>query len=85
MIFLSLSVAFELQHFALEFSILIIVSTVFFFLEKAAFRMQDPFENVPTDTPVTSIAEKIEGDILELLGKEVEDSSDISTHKFYIL
>ena len=34
-IFLSLSVAFKLQHFLLQFIILIIVSMVFFYLEKA--------------------------------------------------
>ena len=84
-IFLSLSVAFKLQHFVLEFSILLIVSTVFFFLEKAAFRMQDPFENIPTDTPVTSLAEKIECDVLELLGQEVKSSSKESTSDFFVM
>ncbi|MCV9385983.1 bestrophin family protein [Reichenbachiella ulvae] len=84
-IFLSLSVAFKLQHFALEFSILVIVSIVFFFLEKAAFRMQDPFENIPTDTPVTFIAEKIESDILEMLGKENNASPQTSSRQFYVL
>ncbi len=67
-VFLSLSVTFKLQHFVLEFMILIIVSLVFLFLEKAARRMQDPFENLPTDTPVTAIATKIKQDTLALLG-----------------
>jgi ion channel-forming bestrophin family protein len=31
--------------------------------------MQDPFENRPTDTAVTSIARKIEINIKELLGE----------------
>ena len=84
-IFLSLSVAFKLQHFALEFSILLIVSTVFFFLEKAAFRMQDPFENIPTDIPVTWIAEKIESDTLEMLGQEVKTSPKELTGEFYVM
>jgi putative membrane protein len=84
-IFLSLSVAFKLQHFILEFFILVIVSTVFFFLEKAAFRMQDPFENIPTDTPMTFIAEKIEGDILQLLDQKGSSSSKVSDHGYYVL
>lgn len=84
-IFLSLSVAFKLQHFALEFAILVIVSTVFFFLEKAAFRMQDPFENIPTDTPVTFIAKNIEADILEMLGQKNGYSSIVSSNEFYKL
>lgn len=84
-IFLSLSVTFKLQHFVLEFMILVIVSMVFFFLEKAAYRMQDPFENLPTDTPVTAIATIIKQDTLALLG--IEDVSTIvpSKSKFYEL
>ena len=69
-IFLSLSVAFSLQHFILQFFILMIVSSVFFFLEKAAFRLQDPFENKPSDTPMTSIAENIEHNVMEILGED---------------
>jgi len=69
-IFLSLSVAFSLQHFILQFSILMIVSSVFFFLEKAAFRLQDPFENKPSDTPMTNIAENIEHNVMEILGED---------------
>ncbi len=84
-IFLSLSVAFKLQHFVLEFIILVIVSMVFFFLEKAAYRMQDPFENLPTDTPVTSIAEKIKRDTLGLLGIEDVSTTLKSKSKFYEL
>lgn len=84
-IFLSLSVTFKLQHFALEFSILVIVSTVFFFLEKAAYRMQDPFENIPTDIPITSIAKKIEQDIMELLGKKTTSTPQEAIFDFYVL
>ncbi|UBM60026.1 hypothetical protein LAG90_05125 [Marinilongibacter aquaticus] len=84
-IFLSLSVAFKLQHFLVEFFILIIVSLLFFFLEKAAFRMQDPFENVPTDIPVTSLARNIESDIMELLGKKLEPFPTEPVNKYYIL
>lgn len=84
-IFLSLSVAFKLQHFILEFAILVIVSMVFFFLEKAAFRMQDPFENIPTDTSVTFIAQNIEADILQLLDQKVSSAPKVSGHQYYIL
>lgn len=84
-VFLSLSVAFKLQHFVLEFIILVIVSMVFFFLEKAAYRMQDPFENLPTDTPVTSIAEKIKRDTLALLNVEDVSAPYKPPYKFYEL
>ena len=83
-VFLALSVSFRLQHIVLEMAILVIVSMVFFFLEKAAFRMQDPFENVPTDTPMTSISRKIESNILELLG-EIHVDKPVKSGKFYVL
>jgi putative membrane protein len=83
-IFLSLSVAFRLQNFILGFSILIIVSMVFFFLEKVAYRMQDPFENIPTDTPVTTIAKEIENNLLEVLEQKIHIETKESD-KFYVL
>ena len=85
MVFLSLSVSFKLQHFFLEFCILVIVSMVFFFLEKAAYRMQDPFENLPTDTPMTTIAGSIESDILEWIQEERKNEVSSSAPVFYKL
>ena len=82
-IFLSMSVPLRLP-ILLEVSILIIVSMVFFFLEKAAYRLQDPFENLPTDTPVTSIARTIDINIRQLLG-EKELPKPIEPNGFYIL
>jgi putative membrane protein len=83
-IFLALSVSFRLQHIVLEMVILVIVSMVFFFLEKAAFRMQDPFENIPTDTPMTSISHKIKENILDILG-EKNSVTEVEPRKFYVL
>ncbi len=53
-----------------ELPLLLLISTAFFLLEKSATHMQDPFENRPTDTAVTSIARKIEINIKELLGEK---------------
>lgn len=61
-------------------------------IEKMSIHLQDPFENKPTDTPVTSIAKTIERDLRQMLkesqpaeeGRKLEISE---SHKvdFYIL
>lgn len=47
-----------------------LISIPFFLLEKTASHMQDPFSNLPTDTPVTAIARSIEINLLQLIGEE---------------
>ncbi len=65
-----LSLALEDVYGVLEIPILILISIPFLMLEKIAFVIQDPFENIATDTPVTNIAKAIEINIKELLGEE---------------
>ncbi|WP_297793732.1 bestrophin family protein [uncultured Eudoraea sp.] len=67
---LLLSLALESVYGFLEVPILILISIPFFMLEKIAFVIQDPFENKPTDTAMTSIARAIEINIKELLEEE---------------
>lgn len=67
-----------------EVPILIIVSTIFFFLEKAAFRLQDPFENEPTEIQVISMVRTIEINITQLL-VETELPPAIKAKSFYVL
>lgn len=50
-----------------ETPLLLAISSAFFLLEKSATHMQDPFENRPTDTPVTAIARTIEINIKQLI------------------
>jgi len=50
-----------------EIPLLLLISAAFFLLEKSATHMQDPFENRPTDTAVTTIARTIETNIRQLL------------------
>ena len=57
---------------------------MFFSLEKAAFRLQDPFENKPTDTAMSSISRTIDINIRQLLDEE-ELPEPIKPGKFYIL
>lgn len=62
-----LSVGLKNVMLAYEIPLLMIVSLVFFLLEKTAYHMQDPFRNRPTDTSVTQIARTIEINIKQLI------------------
>jgi putative membrane protein len=66
-----------------ETPLLIAISTSFFLLEKSAKHMQDPFENRPTDTAMTSIAVTIEINIKQLL-KETEIPAVHQANEFFI-
>jgi len=47
----------------------IVISFIFLIIEQIAIQIQDPFENKPNDTPVTTIAKNIEIDLREILGE----------------
>ncbi len=47
------------------------ISSCFLLIEKMAIHLQDPFDNKPTDTPVTSIACKIEQDLKQTIRQHV--------------
>lgn len=83
---------FSIMEFLGVFQIPLVVaiSASFFLIEKMAIHLQDPFENKPTDTPTTTICNKIEADLRELLKDEyarVPDpgTSPKSSAMFYIL
>ena len=64
--------------------LVLIIGTLFFMLEGAAYNLQDPFENRPSDTAMTSIARTIEINIRQLL--QEEDIPDpIEANGFYIM
>jgi putative membrane protein len=44
----------------IQVPLVITISSAFFLIEKMAIHLQDPFENKPTDTPLTTIARNIE-------------------------
>jgi putative membrane protein len=67
-----------------EVPLLLILSTGFFVLERTATQLQDPFENAPTDTPMTTIATNIEINIKQLL-KETDIPDPFQPNKFYLL
>lgn len=62
-----------IEYFGLfEVPLVIAISASFLLIEKMAIHLQDPFENKPTDTPMTSIAKSIEKNLTALyrLGKD---------------
>ncbi|TWR24704.1 hypothetical protein FPZ43_17525 [Mucilaginibacter pallidiroseus] len=60
----------EDQGKLVEVSLTIIVPTLFIIIEQTAILMQDPFENRPTDTPMTNLAMSIENTLMEMVGEK---------------
>lgn len=82
-IFLSLSSGFQVNIVS-QIIIITSISMVFFFLEELAHKLQDPFHNYPTDTPITALTRSIEINICQLLG-EKNIPKPIEPNKFYIM
>lgn len=61
---------------AVQMILVILISAAFLFIEKMATNLQDPFENKPTDTPMSTISSNIEKDLMEML-----DGNAFDTHK----
>lgn len=60
-----------IEYFGLfEVPLVVAISACFLLIEKMAIHLQDPFENKPTDTPMTHIARNIENNLLQLYGLE---------------
>jgi len=64
--------------------LLLLISAGFFFIEKIAFHLQDPFRNRPSDVPVTQITEQIEKNIRQLLGEAVITNATISKNHYIL-
>ncbi|MFD2325083.1 bestrophin family protein [Mucilaginibacter galii] len=59
----------EDQSKLVEISLTIIIPALFIAIEQTAILMQDPFENRPTDTPMTQLAKTIENTLMEIVGE----------------
>ncbi len=79
-----LSMSLTELHSLIEIPIDILIAIPFFVLDKIAFYIQDPFENRPTDTPMTSISRNIEINIKQILG-EPDIPEPIKPETFYIM
>jgi len=79
-----LPLAFRDPNKWLEFPIVSCISIVFFSIENLALGLQDPFENRPTDIPISSIARNIEIHGLKVLG-EKDIPEPFPAQKFYMM
>lgn len=65
--------------------VLIAIATVFFLIEKMAIHLQDPFENKPTDTPMTAICSTIERDLKQVINETPATGAVKHQKAFYLL
>lgn len=79
-----LSIALKDIRLIYELPLMLLISLVFFALEKTAYHLQDPFRNRPSDVSVTAIARNIEINLRQLIHEEnVPDP--IPKDEFYIM
>lgn len=57
------------KYIAVEIGLTILIPSVFIAIEKTSILMQDPFENLPLDTPMTALAITIERNIRSMTGE----------------
>ena len=81
---ITLSISLGDVEIYFELPLLLIISSVFFLLERTATHLQDPFSNKPTDTAMTAIATTIEINLKQLIGDRNVPQPEL-TDKFYLL
>lgn len=64
----------------LEIPLVTIIAAAFFLVEKMAIHLQDPFENKPTDTPVSTIAKNIEKNLMQMVNEYNDEFTNKSGH-----
>lgn len=67
-----------------EIPLVTILASFFLLIERMAVHLQDPFENKPTDTPVSTIALNIERNLKQMLQEE-EVPTPIPVKSYYVL
>ena len=79
-----LAIALEELRYYYEVPLLILITMSFLLLEKTALILQDPFENKPNDTPMSSISKSIEININDLLGQPSSVQSPSESESFFV-
>lgn len=75
-----------IQYFGVfEVPLVVAISASFLLIEKMAIHLQDPFENKPTDTPMTSIAACIERNLKQMLAEEIPEPETVHAKSYYTL
>lgn len=68
----------------LQIPIVITIGAAFFLIEKMAIHLQDPFENRPTDTPMITISNNIEKNLMQMVSEYIDvhaDKEGMEEHK----
>jgi putative membrane protein len=65
--------------------VLLAIAAIFFLIEKMAIHLQDPFENKPTDTPMTAICSTIERDLKQVINESYSSEVGKTENVFYLL
>lgn len=58
------------SQLTVEIAVTFLIPIMFITIEKTSIIMQDPFENGPVDTPMTSLAQTIEINIRQMIGEK---------------
>jgi putative membrane protein len=71
----------------MEIPVVIAIAASFMLIEKMAIHLQDPFENKPTDTPMTAISKNIEKDLKQMLNDHsiLEEVAANPKNAYYVL
>jgi putative membrane protein len=70
----------------LEVLMVIAISSAFFLIEKMAIHLQDPFENKPTDTPMTAIARTIEINLYQMIeAEQIPEKTTPLANSYYLM
>lgn len=75
-----------IEYFGLvEVPMVVAIAASFLLIEKMAIHLQDPFDNKPTDTPMTAISRNIERDLKQMLNDHHLPETIAAEHKFYVM
>lgn len=80
----TLSISLQDVHAVFEIPLLMLIAVLFFLVDKTAYNLQDPFQNRPSDIPVTAISRNIEINIKQLLGEQ-DIPEPLKPKTFFIL
>lgn len=75
-----------IEYFGLiEVPLVVAIASSFLLIEKMAIHLQDPFDNKPTDTPMTAISRNIERDLKQMLNDHQLPETNSIEHKYYVM
>lgn len=69
----------------LTIPLVIAIGAIFFLIEKMAIHLQDPFENKPTDTPMTTICHTIERDLNQMMNETHHQEAAEVPKLYYVM